>query len=163
MSWVTLLKCSRLRSFTVDGVDHFLSRQSILKAWSKSQLVTTLIAMRIGYIWLHRYCNNTWGGRVHIGFSDQVWRNQPRGQPQGVPKVLRLSQRLILVYEDRKTAISSSTGLVLHRSTQGTHCNKRVANWCLCHHSCGSWESVLNWDLTSISKHTCYSIEEEWA
>ena len=25
---------------------------------------------------------------MHIGFSDQVWRNQPRGQPQGVPKVV---------------------------------------------------------------------------
>ena len=28
------------------------------------------------------YCNNTWGRRVRIGFSDQVWRDQPRGHPE---------------------------------------------------------------------------------
>ena len=28
-------------------------------------------------------CNNTWGRRVRVGFSDQVWRDQPRGHPEG--------------------------------------------------------------------------------
>ena len=28
-------------------------------------------------------CNDTWGRRVHIGFSDQVWRDQPRGHAEG--------------------------------------------------------------------------------
>ena len=29
------------------------------------------------------YCNNSWGRRVRIGFSDRVWRDQPRGHPKG--------------------------------------------------------------------------------
>ena len=30
-----------------------------------------------------RHCYNTWGRRVRIGFSDRVWRDQPRGHPEG--------------------------------------------------------------------------------
>ena len=36
-----------------------------------------------GRRWAFQYCYNTWGRRVRIGFSHQVWRDQPRGHPEG--------------------------------------------------------------------------------
>ena len=42
----------------------------------------------IGFVWncivnfcVSQYCNNTWGRRVLIGFSDRVWRDVPEVDP----------------------------------------------------------------------------------